>query len=82
VVSTAPLVAGTMAVVTAIVQEQALDAGREVVVETVSGTYRGLLAQPYSEGTDVKLRCLAHDLWLDRKSVNQVRPADALPRAD
>jgi hypothetical protein len=69
-------------VVTALVHDQALDAGKEVVVETVFGTYRGLLAQPYSEGTDVKLRCLAHDLWLDRKSVNRVRPAEPRPRAD
>jgi hypothetical protein len=70
-----------MALVTTLVKQQ-LDAGTEVVVETIFGTYHGRLAQPYTEGSDVIVRCLAHDLRLDRQSVSRVRPADAIPRTD
>jgi hypothetical protein len=50
-----------------------LTVGREVVVETAFGTFRGVLSQAHVEGSDVRLRCLGHDIWLPRRSVSSVR---------
>jgi hypothetical protein len=59
-----------------LVEDWALDAGTEVVVETTFGTYRGLLVQPYAGGSHVKLRYLGHDLLLNMRSVYGVHPAE------
>jgi hypothetical protein len=48
-----------------------LAAGHEVVVETSFGTYRGVLAEV--QGTDVRLRCLGHDICVNRRSLHAVR---------
>jgi hypothetical protein len=59
----------------ALARVETLETGMEVVVETTFGTYRGLLAQDYAKGSDVKLRCLGHDLWLHNRSVYGIRAA-------
>jgi hypothetical protein len=50
-----------------------LTVGREVVVETPFGTFRGVLSQAHVDGTDVRLRYLGHDIRLHRHSVSRVR---------
>jgi hypothetical protein len=54
-----------------------LETGSEVVVETPFGTYRGVLA--HVQGSDIHLRCLGHDICLDRQSLNAVRVVGAAP---
>jgi hypothetical protein len=54
-----------------------LKTGSEVVVETPFGTYRGVLA--HVQGPDVHLRCLGHDICLDRQSLSAVRVVGAAP---
>jgi len=54
-----------------------LKTGSEVVVETPFGTYRGVLA--HVQGPDVHLRCLGHDICLNRHSLNAVRVVGAAP---
>jgi hypothetical protein len=54
-----------------------LKAGSEVVVETPFGTYRGVLA--HVQGTDVHLRCLGHDICLNRHALNDVRVVGTAP---
>jgi hypothetical protein len=54
-------------------QSNTLAAGSEVVVETVFGHYRGVLAQPHVRGSHVRLRAVGHDFWLHERSVNLVR---------
>jgi hypothetical protein len=53
-----------------------LTAGREVVVETPFGTFRGILSQAHVDGSDVRLRCLGHDIRLHRHSVSRVRSGE------
>ena len=59
----------------ALARVQVLETGAEVVVETTFGAYRGLLARRYTKGSDVKLRCLGHDLGLHNRSVYGIRAA-------
>jgi hypothetical protein len=54
-----------------------LTAGSEVVVETPFGTYRGVLA--HVQGADLHLRCLGHDICLDRGSLSAVHVVGTAP---
>jgi hypothetical protein len=53
--------------------------GKEVCVETSFGLYRGVLVRAYSEGSDVRLRYLGHDISLHHLLVNRVRPSSSGP---
>ena len=58
-------------------QSESLAAGSEVVVETVFGSYRGLLAQRHVKGSHVRLRSVGHDFWLHERSIITVRAVGA-----
>jgi hypothetical protein len=55
-----------------------LGAGVEVVVETAFGEYRGVLVQPHTRGSHVRLRSVGHDMWLHQHSINAVRAVGAV----
>jgi hypothetical protein len=52
---------------------ESLVAGTPVEVETVSGSYRGMLIKPHHPGTDVELRCAGHYVRVHWLSVHRVR---------
>jgi hypothetical protein len=55
------------------VDADTLEAGTTVQVETIDGSFRGILTRPLENGSDVELRCAGHYVRLDRRCIRRVR---------